>query len=208
MNGYMNMALGALLGTVFVLFSVSLASEGLYHSENPEKPGFIIEGEEVASAEGAKEEAPAVPIADLMVSLSTDQTNVKQGDLLTYFVRVQNHGPETAPNVVVTNVLSSGVTFVSARANRGALTAPPAGETGTVTWNLGDMLDHANEVADIVVTVIVRGKTAITNTASAMATMASHVSRPSLVEVAGAATVVSLMANEARTRWCVDGGSP
>jgi cytochrome c len=66
MNGYMNMALGALLGTVFVLFSVSLASEGLYHSEIPEKPGFIIEGEEVASAEGAKEEAPAVPIADLM----------------------------------------------------------------------------------------------------------------------------------------------
>jgi cytochrome c len=66
MNGYMNMALGALLGTVFVLFSVSLASEGLYHSESPEKPGFIIEGEEVASTEGAKEEAPAVPIADLM----------------------------------------------------------------------------------------------------------------------------------------------
>lgn len=66
MSGYMNMALGALLGTVFVLFSVSLASEGLYKSENPEKPGFIIEGEEVASAEGAKAEAPAVPIADLM----------------------------------------------------------------------------------------------------------------------------------------------
>jgi cytochrome c len=62
----MNMALGALLGTVFVLFSVSLASEGLYHSEMPEKPGYIIEGAEVASAEGAQEEAPAVPIADLM----------------------------------------------------------------------------------------------------------------------------------------------
>lgn len=66
MNGYMNMALGALLGTVFVLFSVSLASEGLYHSENPEKPGYIIEGEEVASAEATKEEAPAVPVADLL----------------------------------------------------------------------------------------------------------------------------------------------
>jgi cytochrome c len=66
MNGYMNMAMGALLGTVFVLFSVSLASEGLYHSENPEKPGYIIEGEEVASADGAKEEAPAVPIAELL----------------------------------------------------------------------------------------------------------------------------------------------
>jgi cytochrome c len=66
MNGSMNMAMGALLGTVFVLFSVSLASESLYRSDNPEKPGFIVEGEEVASAEGAKEEAPAVPIAELM----------------------------------------------------------------------------------------------------------------------------------------------
>jgi uncharacterized repeat protein (TIGR01451 family)/CSLREA domain-containing protein len=114
-----------------------------------------------------EQQGPVVPIADLMVSLSTDKTNVKQGDLLTYFVRVQNLGPETAPDVVVTNVLSSGVTFVSAQANKGALTAPPAGETGTVTWNLGDMVDHANEVAEIVVTVIVRGRTAITNTASA-----------------------------------------
>lgn len=66
MNGYINMAMGALLGTVFVLFSVSLASQGLYYSEAPEKPGYIIEGEEVASTEGAKEEAPAVPIAELM----------------------------------------------------------------------------------------------------------------------------------------------
>ncbi|MBX9457493.1 MAG: cytochrome c family protein [Rhizobium sp.] len=68
MSAYMNMALGALLGTVFVLFSVSLASEGLYHAETPEKPGYIIEGEEVASAEGAKEEAPAVPIAQLLAT--------------------------------------------------------------------------------------------------------------------------------------------
>jgi cytochrome c len=66
MSGYMNMALGALLGTVFVLFSVSIASEGLYHSENPEKPGFIIEATEEASAEVAKADVPAIPIADLM----------------------------------------------------------------------------------------------------------------------------------------------
>lgn len=66
MNANMNMALGALLGTVFVLFSVSIASEGLYHSENPEKPGFIIEATEEASATATQAEAPAVPVADLM----------------------------------------------------------------------------------------------------------------------------------------------
>lgn len=66
MSGYMNMALGALLGTVFVLFSVSIASEGLYHSENPEKPGFIIEATEEASADAPKAEAAAIPVAELM----------------------------------------------------------------------------------------------------------------------------------------------
>ncbi|MDH6264799.1 cytochrome c [Rhizobium sp. SG_E_25_P2] len=70
MNSYVNMGIGALLGTVFVLMSVSIASEGLFHAENPEKPGF-----EIAAAEPTEGGAPAadaapamVPIADLMAS--------------------------------------------------------------------------------------------------------------------------------------------
>ena len=37
MNSYVNMGVGALLGTVFVLMSVSIATEGIFHSESPEK---------------------------------------------------------------------------------------------------------------------------------------------------------------------------
>ena len=48
-------------------------------------------------------------------------------------------------------------------------TAPPVGETGTVTWYLGDLLDQANEVAEIKVTVRIKGKTTIDNTASVTA---------------------------------------
>ena len=109
----------------------------------------------------------AAAIADLMVSQGVDKTSVKQGDLLTYFVRVQNLGPMTAPNVVLNDVLSSGTTFYSAHSNKGTFTAPPRGETGTVTWSLGDMLNQANEVAEIAVTVLVKGTTTITNTATA-----------------------------------------
>jgi cytochrome c len=67
MNSNVNMAVGALLGTVFVLMSVSIASEGLFHSEHPEKPGFEIVAAEPgeASTETAAEPA-AVPVADLM----------------------------------------------------------------------------------------------------------------------------------------------
>ena len=70
--------------------------------------------------------------------------------------------------VVVTDALSSGVTFVEAKTNKGTVTAPPQGETGTVTWSLGAMASQANEVATVTVTVLVRGRTTITNTASAM----------------------------------------
>ena len=111
-------------------------------------------------------QGPVAAVADLMISQSVDKPSAKQGDKVTYTIRVQNLGPQTAPSVVVNDVLSMGVTFVEARANRGSLKAPPNGETGTVTWTLGDLLNGANETATITVTVIIRGKTTITNTAS------------------------------------------
>ena len=111
-------------------------------------------------------QGPFVARTDLILSQSANKTSVKAGDLLTYTVRVRNLGPETAPNVVVTNVLSSGVTFVSATHAKGTHTAPPAGETGTVTWYLGDLLDQGNETTEIQVTVRIKGRTTISNTAS------------------------------------------
>lgn len=67
MNAYTNMAVGALLSTVFVMMSVSIASEGLFHSEVPEKPGFTIVAAEAPSAGGAEAPAAAaVPIAQLL----------------------------------------------------------------------------------------------------------------------------------------------
>jgi len=68
MNSKMNMGLGALLGTVFVVMTVSIASEGLFHSENPEKPGFVIVAEEGGEAAPAEAAAPAVPIAQLLAT--------------------------------------------------------------------------------------------------------------------------------------------
>lgn len=130
-------------------------------------------------------QGPLAAVADLMISQSVDKTNVKQGELITYSIRVQNLGPETAPDVVVNNLLSSGVTFVEARHNKGSHTAPPHGETGTVTWYIGDMLDQGDEVAEIVVTVLVRGKTTITNTA----TVAADVFDPNEANNSAAITV-------------------
>lgn len=70
MNSYVNMGVGGLLGTVFVLMSVSIASEGIFHSGAPEKEGFAIVVEEAAEeAGGATEEAAAeTPVATLLAS--------------------------------------------------------------------------------------------------------------------------------------------
>jgi uncharacterized repeat protein (TIGR01451 family) len=104
--------------------------------------------------------------ADLLVGLGVDNPQPRQGDLITYTITVRNFGPSDAVNVVMNDVLSSGTTFYSAQANRGHFTAPLGGQTGTVTWYLGDLLNNGQESAQISVTVIVRGRTTITNTAS------------------------------------------
>ncbi|MCT7374398.1 c-type cytochrome [Chelativorans salis] len=55
----LNKIIGALLGVVFVIFSVSLLSETFFHSPAPETPGYAIvvpEGE--GPAEGDGEQAP------------------------------------------------------------------------------------------------------------------------------------------------------
>ncbi|HSE31425.1 MAG TPA: DUF11 domain-containing protein, partial [Pyrinomonadaceae bacterium] len=114
---------------------------------------------------------PATLHADLLVGLGVNNLNPRQGDLITYTITVRNFGPDTATNTIVNDVLSSGTTFYSANANRGAFTAPSRGQTGTVTWYLGDLTNGGQESAQIQVTVVVKGKTTITNTASVASSM-------------------------------------
>jgi len=62
------------LGTIFVLFGGSLLAEGLFHSEEPEVPGYEIVVAESAEGDGdagaAQEEAPS--IAALLQNASAD----------------------------------------------------------------------------------------------------------------------------------------
>lgn len=69
MNSYVNMGVGALLGTVFVLMSVSIASEGIFHAPTPEKEGYaIVAAESGGEAAGGEAAAAATPIAQLLAS--------------------------------------------------------------------------------------------------------------------------------------------
>ncbi|GEO85346.1 MULTISPECIES: c-type cytochrome [Alphaproteobacteria] len=70
MNSYVNMGVGALLGTVFVLMTVSIASEGIFRSEVPEKEGYAIVAEASSDAQAGADAAAATetPIATLLAS--------------------------------------------------------------------------------------------------------------------------------------------
>jgi len=117
--------------------------------------------------------ATCVPVsADLFIGQSADQTKVKQGEMLTYTVTVGNLGPDGAAGVEVFDELSSGVAFVSAQANKGSFTAPPVGQTGIVTWNLGSMGSGDQETSQIQVTVTIRGRDTITNNARVISSIA------------------------------------
>ncbi|KAB1089045.1 cytochrome c family protein [Neorhizobium galegae] len=96
MNPNVNMAAGALLATVFVMMSVSIASEGIFHSEVPEKAGFaIVAAEEPATGEAAAPAAAAVPIAQLLV-----KADAKAGEATFKKCQSCHSGEKGGPNKV------------------------------------------------------------------------------------------------------------
>ena len=68
------------------------------------------------------------PQADLILRLSDAPDPVQVGQALTYTVIVTNNGPTRARDVTVTDVLPTGVTFVSATPSQGSCSG-----TATVT---------------------------------------------------------------------------
>jgi uncharacterized repeat protein (TIGR01451 family) len=95
--------------------------------------------------------------ADLEISKVDSPDPVTVGDNLTYTITVINLGPDAATNVVVTDTLPSGVTFVSA--SSGCVHS-----AGVVTCNLGDIPAGGSVTITIVVTVTAPGT--ISNTAT------------------------------------------
>jgi cytochrome c len=100
MNSYVNMAVGALLGTVFVLLSISIASEGIFKSEAPEKPGYVIAAAEAGAEAGAGEAAAAeTPIATLLA-----KADVAAGETIFKKCAACHDGSKGGPNKVGPNL--------------------------------------------------------------------------------------------------------
>ena len=93
--------------------------------------------------------------ADLAVTMSAPAT-VLAGDLLTYDITVTDHGNDSAQNLLLSDKLPDGVTFVSASSSplgRFDQQTPPQGSTGTVRFDAAGLSPLNAIHAQIVVRV-------------------------------------------------------
>ena len=93
----------------------------------------------------------AFEICDLELVKSSDKKVYHVGDKMHWIIKVINHGPSTARGVVVSDVLPSGVKFISYSASKGSY----AHSTGE--WDVGDVKAGETVVIDILCKVMVEG---------------------------------------------------
>ncbi|QPC86568.1 c-type cytochrome [Mesorhizobium sp. NBSH29] len=133
-----NKLIGALLGVVFVLFSVSLIGDAFFHAPAPEKPGFIIEAAEDDASHGGAAEAPVeVPIGTLMASADAAKGEAVFKKCVTCHTADKGGANKTGPNLwdIVNRPIASheGFSYSAAMKN--------FSEGGSVVWDF-DHLNH------------------------------------------------------------------
>ena len=97
--------------------------------------------------------------ADLLIIKSVSDPKPHKGDTITYTLGVANTGPNTATGVTVTDLLPSGVTYVTSSATQGTYI------NGTGVWTVGSISPSA-ATATLTIAVTVDKTSAIVNTAT------------------------------------------
>lgn len=116
---------------------------------------------------------PAQPVSDLSINkqTSTADDSVSAGSSSSFQIYVQNYGPDSALNVVLTDVVPPNTTFVAMVQTNGptfTCTTPLPGSTGTVSCTRSSLARGDSATFDFAYTVDVGTATGtvITNTAT------------------------------------------
>ena len=105
-----------------------------------------------------------VQAVDLEVVKTVDDGFPNEGGTIVYTIALSNNGPDTATNVALTDLLPTGVTYVSDTATLGTYVP------GTGVWTVGTIANAGSETLTITAMVDAgTGGTTITNTASVSA---------------------------------------
>lgn len=100
--------------------------------------------------------------SDLVMTKTASNPDPAVGEAVTFTLGVNNAGPMDNTGVVVTDVLSAGLTYVS-----NSCGASHAG--GTLTWTIGALANGASQSCQVVATMAVCG---VTNTATVSGSLA------------------------------------
>lgn len=106
------------------------------------------------------------PVADLRIAKTDSVDPAIAGGTMAYTLTVTNDGPSGATNVVLTDVLPTGLTFASATASQGSVNHA----AGTVTANLGNLANGASATVTINVNIAATATGTINNTATVTGT--------------------------------------
>src|SRR5262249_35605779 len=104
--------------------------------------------------------------ADLELTASAITASPVEGGNLAYTVTVFNAGPDSATNVVLTDILPAGVTLVS----NDPVFGTASGTSGTITRNLGRIANGSAKTGTITVSAADEGAIANTFTVTSDAT--------------------------------------
>jgi uncharacterized repeat protein (TIGR01451 family) len=102
------------------------------------------------------------PFSDLRLRMAGPR-RIGPGDPITYAIRVRDTGPAEAEDVVVTDPLPAGTSFVRASTSRGSCTAPDPASGAALTCSIGSMGDGS--VRTIIVVCRAGSRGTVANTA-------------------------------------------
>lgn len=118
-------------------------------------------GQTNTSNDSSSDPTTVVSSSDLSLSKTVNNPNPIQGQNVTFTITLTNTGPSNATNVVVTDVLPAGLTFVSATPSTGTYTS------GTGAWAVASLTSGSSATLQIVALVSNTGT--ITNMAEVTA---------------------------------------
>ncbi|WP_292613801.1 carboxypeptidase regulatory-like domain-containing protein [Methanobacterium sp. BAmetb5] len=106
------------------------------------------------------------PASDLTITKTVDNPTPHYLDNITYIITVHNNGPDSAINVNVTDILSSGLRYIFDNSNGSY-------NPNTGLWNIGTLTNGSSAILNILAQVIV-SNTQITNIATVNGTNYDH----------------------------------
>lgn len=132
----LNKIIGAVLGVVFVVFSLSLLSDSIFAAPIPEKPGFIVEAQEEAPAAGGAE-AAVESVLPLLAGANIDNGKAQEKKCSACHTIDKGGANKTGPNLF--GIVDRPIAGHEGFAYSGAMKDFSQG--GSVKWDY-EHLDH------------------------------------------------------------------